>query len=260
MVTEQAELSPRTRHALDLFAELPSTYDRVGAVLSLGQDPRWRRFLVSRVAPPQAGRALDVATGTGAVAIELARRIATPIVGLDQSDPMIRQGVKRVSAAGLSGRIRFVLAQGERLPFPEETFDAVTFSYLLRYVDSPADTLAELARVLRPGGTMAGLEFHVPGNRGWRAGWHAYTRAILPAIGRLVSPSWYRAGRFLGPSISSFYHRHPLQDQIAMWRSAGVENARAKVMSLGGGVVIWGTKGEPGGAAGVRGRSRRGGE
>jgi len=249
MVAEQAELSPRTRHARDLFAGLPETYDRVGAVLSFGQDPRWRRFMASRVTAPEAGRALDVATGTGAVAIELARWIAAPIVGLDQSHPMIRRGIERVAGAGLSGRIRFILAQGERLPFPEETFDSVTFSYLLRYVDSPAETLAELARVLRPAGTMAGLEFHVPNNQAWRAGWYLYTRAVMPAMGRLLSRSWYEVGRFLGPSISGFYRRYPLEEQLTMWRAAGIGDVRARVMSLGGGVVIWGAK-ERGSGAG----------
>jgi demethylmenaquinone methyltransferase/2-methoxy-6-polyprenyl-1,4-benzoquinol methylase len=254
MVAEQAELSPRTRHARDLFEGLPATYDRVGAVLSFGQDPRWRRFMASRVSAPEAGRALDVATGTGAVAMELARWIAAPIVGLDQSQPMIRRGIQRVAGAGLSRRIRFVLAQGERLPFAEATFDAVTFSYLLRYVESPAETLAELARVLRPGGTMAGLEFHVPGNQALRAGWYLYTRAVMPAIGRLLSRSWYRVGRFLGPSISTFYRRHTLEEQLGMWRAAEIDDAQARVMSLGGGVVIWGTKraGVQGGSSGGR--------
>jgi demethylmenaquinone methyltransferase / 2-methoxy-6-polyprenyl-1,4-benzoquinol methylase len=252
MVADQAELPPRTRHARDLFAGLPATYDRVGAVLSFGQDPRWRRFMASRVTAPEAGRALDVATGTGAVAIELARWIAAPIVGLDQSHPMVRRGIDRVARAGLSRRIRFVLAQGERLPFPEATFDAVTFSYLLRYVESPAQTLAELARVLRPGGTMAGLEFHVPRNRAWRAGWSLYTRAVMPVVGRLLSRSWYQVGRFLGPSISSFYRRHPLDEQLTMWRAAGIADARARIMSLGGGVVIWGKKERERGSGGGR--------
>lgn len=243
MRTEQAELSPRTRHARDLFAGLPATYDRVGTVLSFGQDPRWRRFMVSRVRRPEGGRVLDVATGTGSVAIELARSMEAPsIIGLDQSHPMIRRGVQRAASEGLSGRIRFVLGQGERLPFPDETFNVVTFSYLLRYVDRPAETLVEMARVVRPGGTMAGLEFHVPGNPAWRAGWHLYTRVVMPAMGRLISRSWYRAGRFLGPSISGFYRRHPLEEQISMWRDAGIEDVRAKVMSLGGGVVLWGRK------------------
>lgn len=254
MATEQAELSPRTRHARDLFAGLPATYDRVGAVLSFGQNPRWRRFMVSRVSMPETGRALDVATGTGAVAIELARRIPAPIIGLDQSHPMVRRGTERVAGAELSGRIRFVLGHGERLPFLDGTFDAVTFSYLLRYVDSPAHTLAELARVLRPGGTMANLEFHVPRNRAWRAVWHLYTRTVMPRIGRLISRSWYEVGRFLGPSISSFYQRHPLEEQLASWRAAGIVDVRARVMSLGGGVVIWGTKqtGVQGGGSGGR--------
>lgn len=261
MVADLAELSPRTRHARDLFAGLPAAYDRVGTVLSFGQDPRWRRFMVSRVPANEGGRALDVATGTGAVAIHLARRFAGPIVGLDQSLPMIRRGTERVASAGLSGRIRFVLAMGERLPFPDETFDVVTFSYLLRYVDRPAQALAELVRVLRPGGTMANLEFHVPRNPAWRAAWYLYTRVAMPAIGRLVSRPWYEVGRFLGPSISSFYRRHPLVEQLGMWRAAGIEDVRAREMSLGGGVVIWGTKrpAAVGAAAWSEGRGRAGG-
>lgn len=200
--------------------------------------------MVSRVPLPESGPALDVATGTGSVAIELARRTRVPIIGLDQSDPMIRRGIERIARAGLPGRIRFVLAQAERLPFPGGSFDAVTFTYLLRYVDRPAETLAELARVLRPGGTMAALEFHVPGKPVWRACWYLYTRAVMPAIGRLLSPAWFEVGRFLGPSISSFYRRYPLAEQLAMWRAVGIEDVRVRMMSLGGGVVIWGAKRE----------------
>ena len=236
--------STRTSHARRLFAGLPATYDRVGALLSFGQDPRWRRFMVSRVSLPPGGRVLDVATGTGAVAIELAGRADARILGLDQSEPMVRQAIDRVGRAGMSGRIRFVLGQGERLPFPDGSFDAVTFTYLLRYVDDPAATLNELARVLRRGGTMANLEFHVPRNPAWRGLWFLYTRGVLPLAGRLVSRPWYEAGRFLGPSISGLYRRLPLGEQLSMWRAAGIEDVRARVMSLGGGVVIWGQKTE----------------
>jgi demethylmenaquinone methyltransferase/2-methoxy-6-polyprenyl-1,4-benzoquinol methylase len=239
----QTHSSRRTDHARDLFAGLPETYDRIGALLSFGQDPRWRRFMVSKVSVPQGGRVLDVATGTGAVAIEVARWTGARVTGLDQSEPMVRQGVERAVRAGFEERIGFVLGQGERLPFPDEGYDAVTFTYLLRYVEDPALTLAELARVLRIGGTLANLEFHVPPTPLWRAGWELYTRGVMPLFGRLVSSSWFEVGRFLGPSISRFYARYPLEDQLTMWRAAGIRDVQARVMSLGGGVVVWGSKG-----------------
>lgn len=234
--------SGRTRHARRLFAGLPATYDRMAALLSLGQDPRWRRFMVSRLSTAPGGRVLDVATGTAAVALEVARRTGTGVIGLDQSEPMLREGRARASRAGPEARVRFVLGGAERLPFPDAAFDAVSFTYLLRYVDDPPATVAELARVLRPGGTMANIEFHVPGNPVWRGLWLIYTRGILPSAGRLVSRSWYEVGRFLGPSISRFYRGLPLEAQLEMWRTAGITDVRARVMSLGGGVVIWGHK------------------
>jgi demethylmenaquinone methyltransferase/2-methoxy-6-polyprenyl-1,4-benzoquinol methylase len=243
MTGVQTRPSPVTRQAQQLFAGLPDTYDRVGTVLSFGQDPRWRRFMVSRVSVPPAGRVLDVATGTGAVAIELARWTRARIVGLDVSGPMVRRGAWRVVRAGLSDRISFVLGRGERLPFPDGAFDAVTFTYLLRYVDDPASTLRELARVARPGGTVANLEFHVPETPAWRGLWHLYTRGVMPVVGRAISRPWHDVGRFLGPSISRFYRTYPLEDQLDMWRAAGIEGVEARVMSLGAGVVVWGSKG-----------------
>jgi demethylmenaquinone methyltransferase/2-methoxy-6-polyprenyl-1,4-benzoquinol methylase len=218
----------------------------VGAVLSLGQDPRWRRFMVSRVRVPQGGSVLDVATGTGLVARRLAATTpAGRIVGLDQSAPMVGEAIGRVARAGVSDRVRFVLGDGQRLPFAAGAFDAVTFTYLARYVDDLAATLQELARVLKPGGSMANLEFHVPPRPLWHPLWVAYTRVGLPLFGRVVSRDWFEAGRFLGPSIEGLYRDHPLDEQLDLWRRAGIGDVRARVMSLGGGVVVWGTKGEP---------------
>jgi demethylmenaquinone methyltransferase/2-methoxy-6-polyprenyl-1,4-benzoquinol methylase len=217
----------------------------VGAVLSLGQDPRWRRFLVSRVNAIPGSWVLDVATGTGLVARELARRRNVRVLGLDQSEPMLRRGIGAAGAAGLADRIAFVAGQAERLPFPDGAFDAVTFTYLLRYVDDPAATLAELARVLRPGGVMAALEFHVPQDPYLRAGWSVYTRTVLPAVGWVVSPAWFRTGRFLGPNILDFYRRCPLPAQVRMWQEAGIRRIRTRVMSLGAAVVVWGIKRTP---------------
>jgi demethylmenaquinone methyltransferase/2-methoxy-6-polyprenyl-1,4-benzoquinol methylase len=197
--------------------------------------------MVSRLDVGPGSRVLDVATGTSAVAREVVRRTRASVVGLDQSEQMVRQGLARVNGAGMAGRVRFVLGQGERLPFPDASFDAATFAYLMRYVDDVGATLEELARVIRPGGALAGLEFHVPSGP-WHPLWLAYTRGVMPVAGRVVSKAWWDAFRFLGPSISEFYARLPLPQQLDLWRAAGIEDARARVMSLGGGVVIWGRK------------------
>ncbi|HJP66208.1 MAG TPA: class I SAM-dependent methyltransferase, partial [Actinomycetota bacterium] len=125
-----AEPSERTVHARRLFAGLPATYDRMAEALSFGQNGRWRRFLASRISGVERG--LDVATGTAHVAVEVARRTPGTFVGLDQSEPMLREGRARIGRVGLSGRIRLVGGSAERLPFPDASFDAVTFTYLLR--------------------------------------------------------------------------------------------------------------------------------
>lgn len=195
--------------------------------------------MASRLGVSPGARVLDVATGTSAVAREVVRGTGASVVGLDQSEHMIRQGEAKVARSGMEGRVRFVLGHGERLPFPDASFDAVTFAYLLRYVDDVGATLREMARVIRPGGVLAGLEFHVPSGL-WRPLWLAYTRAVMPVAGRVVSKAWWEAFRFLGPSISDFYERLPLSVQLELWRGAGIGDAQARVMSLGGGVVTWG--------------------
>jgi demethylmenaquinone methyltransferase/2-methoxy-6-polyprenyl-1,4-benzoquinol methylase len=238
---EQA-LGEATGAAQSLFAPLGPTYDRYARVLSFGQDPRWRSFLVSRVEGTPDQRILDVASGTGAVAIELARRYGCSVVGIDQSPEMLAAGRRRVAAAGVGGLVRLEQGRAESLPFEDESFDAVTFTYLLRYVDDPAATLRELARVLRPGGKLASLEFFVPPYPLARAAWELYVRVGLPLAGSVVSPGWGRVGRFLGPSIRGFYERVPLPMLLGLWRAAGIEEPRFRPLSLGGGIVVWGDR------------------
>ena len=235
------EASARTRHARELFAPLGPTYDRYARLLSFGQDPRWRSFLVSRI-PPDAHRVLDVATGTAAVAIELVQAGADrTVIGIDQSPEMLAAGRERIARDGLSDRIELREARAENLPFADGEFDGVTFTYLLRYVDDVPATLRELARVVRPGGTLAMLEFGLP--RGaWRLPWELYVRVGLPAAGAVVSPSWGGVGRFLGPSIRKFWEEWPEERLLAAWREAGFAEVAARRLSLGGGIVVWGRR------------------
>jgi demethylmenaquinone methyltransferase/2-methoxy-6-polyprenyl-1,4-benzoquinol methylase len=233
----------RNRFAQELFTDLPQRYDRLAEVLSMGQNGRWRRDMVDRIAPSSPGQVLDVASGTAGVALQLASRTDAHVVGVDLTIGMLAQGRKNVERAGMSGRIQLVAGRAEQLPFPDETFDALTFTYLLRYVDDPQATLCELARVVKPGGAVASLEFFLPPSRFWRAWWWLYTRLLLPAGGWLTGGrEWLTVGRFLGPNISGHYKRYPLSWTEDAWRQAGFENVGAHVMSLGGGLVMWGTR------------------
>jgi demethylmenaquinone methyltransferase/2-methoxy-6-polyprenyl-1,4-benzoquinol methylase len=234
---------PTKEQALRLFAGLPGRYDLAGAALSFGQDPRWRRTMVRQVAARPSDRVLDVATGTGMVAAALVRRYGCSVVGLDQSPEMLAGAQAKLEAdPRLASRIELMRGEAESLPFGDGEFDHLTFTYLLRYVEDPGATLAELTRVVRSGGRVASLEFMLPPNPIARALWHAYTRLAMPVVGRLISRDWYEVGRFLGPSISQLYARLPLDSQLDLWRAAGVDDVRARVMSFGGGVVIWGTR------------------
>ncbi len=235
-------LSPRKRHALGLFEGLPGHYDRMGAVLSFGQDPRWRRALVAAIDPRPGQRVLDVATGTGLVAGELVRRGGCEVVGLDQSEEMLAGARARVADdPALADRVTFVRGEAERLPFADAEFDALSFTYLMRYVDDRAATMRELARVVRPGGRIGMVEFGVPDVAPLRALWRAYTRAGLPLLGRPVSAAWFEVGRFLGPSIEELYAREP--DLAALWRAGGIGDVRERRMSFGAGLVMWGVRG-----------------
>jgi len=231
------------RFTQDLFDGLPRRYDRLAEVLSFGQNARWRRAMVDHVASREPRRILDVATGTAGVALQLADRTRADITGVDLTPAMLREGRARVRMSGATPRITLVAGNAEVLPFPDASFDALTFTYLLRYVHDPAATIRELARVLEPGAPMASLDFAVPADPLWRSSWWCYTRLLLPVGGLLGGGDWVRVGRFLGPNISGFYERHPVSAIVAAWENAGMVDVGARPMSLGGGLVMWGTKG-----------------
>jgi demethylmenaquinone methyltransferase/2-methoxy-6-polyprenyl-1,4-benzoquinol methylase len=185
----------------------------------------------------------DVATGTAGVALQLASRSNARVVGVDLTEAMLRRGRHNVEQAGAVEQVTLVAGEAEQLPFSDSTFDALTFTYLLRYVDDPSATLVELARVVKPGGVVANLEFLLPENPLWLSAWWLYTRALLPLAAWLTGGrEWFEVGRFLGPSISEHYRRYSVSRTVQAWRQAGLTEVQVRRMSLGGGLVMWGRR------------------
>ena len=239
-----APRSPRKLEALALFEGLERRYDALSAALSFWQDPRWRAAMVDALGLRGGERVLDVATGTGLVAAEVLSRGECSIVAVDQSPAMLAAARARF-ASRAGAPVELLQCEAEALPFEDESFDAVSFTYLLRYVDDPPATMRELARVLRPGGSIGSVEFGVPQSAPARAAWRLYTGIGLPMLGSLFSAEWAQVGRFLGPSIRGFYDRHPLGAVAGYWREAGLEQIVVRRMSLGGGVVMSARKRRP---------------
>jgi len=227
----------RTGIARGLFAPLGPTYDRYANLLSFGQDPRWRQFLVSRLPVGPSDTVLDVACGTGAVALELVRQKGCSVVGVDQSPEMLAEARQRVG-----DRVRLVEASAQELPFEDASFDGLTAAYLLRYLDDLPAGLRELARVLRPGATMSLLDFGVPPRPVPRVAWDLWVDVGLPLAGRAISPGWHEVGRFLGGSIREFDQRWPVPQLVAAVGEAGFEDVQARRLSLGGCTVLWGRR------------------
>jgi demethylmenaquinone methyltransferase / 2-methoxy-6-polyprenyl-1,4-benzoquinol methylase len=235
---DRSRRDPNT-FAQELFDGLPRRYDALEELLSFGQNRRWRTAMVDPVVAGRPGTVLDVATGTGGVARMLADRTRARITGLDLTEQMLRRGRERVARRPVS----LVAGRAEQLPFPDGCFDALTFTYLLRYVADPAATVAELARVVRPGGVIASLEFAVPPRPVWLPAWRVYTRVLLPAAGLVTGGAeWARVGWFLGPSIERHYRVYPVEDHVLMWDAAGIDDVHVRTMSLGGGLVMWGRR------------------
>jgi ubiquinone/menaquinone biosynthesis methyltransferase len=215
-----------------IFNGIGATYEKAGALLSFGQDARWRARLVDSVCAAPDDVVLDVATGTGLVGRAVSERYGCHVVGLDRSADMLG------AAAARNGHIPLVRARAESLPFPDNSFDHLTFTYLLRYVDDPAEVLRELARVVRPGGRIVALDFGMPPNPMLRTLWRAYTSVGLPLIGRAISQQWASVGAFLNGSIERFNAAHSQHAVERYWREAGLVDVHVTRMSFGAGLVM----------------------
>jgi demethylmenaquinone methyltransferase/2-methoxy-6-polyprenyl-1,4-benzoquinol methylase len=243
LVESQPAVPVRRTLAQDLFDGVAPSYDTWAQVLTFFQYLRWREFLVSRMALRPGNLVLDVCTGTAGVALEIADHHDGQIVGLDVSHLMLQAGLRAVEKKSLDGRVQLIQGRAEHLPFPDETFDIVVFTYLLRYVQDPDATIRELSRVLKPGGELLSLEFGIPEAFWVRALWEIYNRVVMPVMTIPVSRGWHRVGCFLGSSISDFCQRCPVDRLAAIWRDNGIPLVETKPLLKGAAIVMWGTKG-----------------
>jgi len=227
--------------ARPLFSGVASSYELASQLLSYGQYRRWHRSLVDKLVLPEPALVLDMATGTGAVAFRVARRPQVRVIAADVTRAMLLQAQARAARNGRPPPIDLIECTAEAMPFPDAAFDAVIFTYLLRYVSDVPATLRELTRVVRPGGMMLSQDFAVP--RGvFYPLWRLHTDLVLRLGGALISPGWRRAGAFLGGSIRDFYRRWPEEGILRLWRECGFPDVRAKRLSLGGALIMWGTR------------------
>jgi demethylmenaquinone methyltransferase/2-methoxy-6-polyprenyl-1,4-benzoquinol methylase len=242
LAESQPAVPVRRTLAQDLFDGVAPSYDTWAQVLTFFQYLPWRRFLVSQIALRPGNLVLDVCTGTAGVALEIADHHDGRIVGLDVSHSMLQAGLSAIEKRSLDGRIQLIQGRAEHLPFPDETFDTVVFTYLLRYVQDPDATIRELSRVLKPGGELLSLEFGIPETLWVRALWEIYNRVVMPVMTIPVSRGWHRMGCFLGPSISGFCQRYPVDRIAAIWRENSFSVVEIKHLLRGAAIVMWGTK------------------
>lgn len=186
-----------------MFDNISGEYDRLNRVISFGTDIRWRKRVVSILKTRKPGRILDIATGTGDLAIALKETGAAQIVGLDISPGMLDIGKQKVSALHLDKTIEMVIGDSEQLAFADASFDAATVAFGVRNFEDLNQGLSEIYRVLKPGGTLVVLETSVPARFPFKQGYYFYSRYLLPVIGRIFSRD-RSAYRYLSESAASF--------------------------------------------------------
>lgn len=213
--------SQKGEHIREMFNSIAPRYDFLNRLLSLGIDQRWRKFAVGQIKCAANGRILDVATGTGDVALTIAARTpeSVRIVGVDFSPQMIQLGQEKVRASAYAERITLHVAPCEEIPFPDETFDSATIAFGIRNVVDRLHGLREMGRVIKPGGRIVVLEFSNPRSRLFKALYYFYFLRVFPMVGGLFSQ--FSAYKYLPDSVLDF----PSQEEFcSIMRQAGFVN------------------------------------
>jgi demethylmenaquinone methyltransferase/2-methoxy-6-polyprenyl-1,4-benzoquinol methylase len=212
-----------------MFDTISKEYDGLNRVISFGIDVKWRNKVVKLVSKNNPENILDIATGTGDLAISLANTNAKEIIGLDISDGMLEVGRKKINSKKLDGIISMVIGDSEDLPFEDSTFDAITVAFGVRNFENLEKGLAEILRVLKPNGIFVILETSVPTNPIYKFGYNTYSKYILPAIGKLFSKDRV-AYKYLSESASVFPYGEELNNIL---RKIGFINVVDKPQTMG---------------------------
>jgi demethylmenaquinone methyltransferase/2-methoxy-6-polyprenyl-1,4-benzoquinol methylase len=232
-------LSDKGEKIQQMFGAIAPRYDFLNRLLSFGIDRRWRRRAVRLLKYREGSRILDVATGTGDVALEIARRTpaSVKITGADFCREMVELGEVKVSVSPYAGRIDFKVAPCEDLPFADNTFDSITIAFGIRNVVDRKLGLAEMWRVLSPGGRMIILEFSTPRSMLFRQIYYFYFRRLLPVVGGLFSR--YNAYKYLPDSVIEF----PTHEEFSLMISeAGFRNIHIRELTFGIATIYIGEK------------------
>jgi len=225
---KDSELGKKEQVA-QMFNNISDNYDGLNRVISLGLDVGWRKNVLALVADTKPQTILDIATGTGDLAILLSATTATKIIGLDISEGMLSVGRQKITAKNLDNKIELVLGDSENIPYPDNHFDAITVSYGIRNFENLEKGLAEILRVLKPNGIFVILETSVPSKFPFKQGYNIYTNNILPLIGKAFSKDKV-AYSYLSESAQNFPHGQAL---IKILKHVGFKNALAKPQTFG---------------------------
>lgn len=222
-----------------MFDTISGNYDGLNRVISLGTDVKWRKKVIKMVAERNPDAILDIATGTGDLAIKFATATkASKIVGLDLSEGMLSVARKKVLGTALSDKIEFTQGDSEALPFEDNSFDAVTVSFGVRNFENLDKGLSEINRVLKPKGLFVILETSVPTKTPFKQGYRLYSKLVLPLIGKLFSKDKV-AYRYLSESASIFPHGEELNNIL---RKNGFIEVENKPQTFGVATIYTATK------------------
>lgn len=213
----------------EMFDTISKEYDGLNRVISFGIDVKWRNKVVKIVGKKQPENILDIATGTGDLAINLASTNAKEIIGLDISNGMLEVGRKKITSKKLENIISMVIGDSENLPFEDNTFDAITVAFGVRNFENLEKGLSEILRVLKPNGIFVILETSVPTNPIYKFGYKIYSKFILPTIGKMFSKDKI-AYNYLSESASVFPYGEELNNIL---RKIGFINVEDKPQTMG---------------------------